>query len=156
MVNYVVVSGGVISGLGKGITASTIGMLLQRNGYKVTMIKIDPYLNVDAGLMSPSEHGEVYVLKDGSEVDLDLGNYERFLNVQLTSQNSITTGKVYQQVINNERNKTFLGKTIQMIPHVTNQINSMIENVSIGYDFCIIDADEVDEGDENQIHLLSL
>jgi len=127
---YVVVSGGVVSGLGKGITASSIGTLLKGCGLSVTSIKIDPYLNIDAGTMSPYEHGEVYVLDDGGEVDLDLGNYERFMNIHLTRDHNITTGKVYQQVLTKEREGKYLGKTVQIIPHVTDCIQEWIERVS--------------------------
>lgn len=127
---YVVVSGGVVSGLGKGITASSIGTLLKGCGLSVTSIKIDPYLNIDAGTMSPYEHGEVYVLDDGGEVDLDLGNYERFMNIHLTRDHNITTGKVYQQVLSKERQGKYLGKTVQIIPHVTDCIQEWIERVA--------------------------
>ncbi len=127
---YVVVTGGVLSGLGKGITASSIGVLLKSAGLSVTSIKIDPYLNCDAGTMSPFEHGEVYVLDDGGEVDLDLGNYERFLDISLTKDNNITTGKVYQAVIERERRGDYLGKTVQVIPHITNEIQEWIERVA--------------------------
>ena len=122
---YVVVTGGVLSGLGKGITASSIGVLLKSAGLSVTSVKIDPYLNCDAGTMSPFEHGEVYVLDDGGEVDLDLGNYERFLDIALTRDNNITTGKVYQAVIERERKGDYLGKTVQVIPHITNEIQEL-------------------------------
>ncbi len=119
---YLVVTGGVVSGLGKGITISSIGVLLQAYGLRVTSIKIDPYLNKDAGTMSPFEHGEVFVLDDGGEADLDLGNYERFLGVTLTRDHNITTGKVYNQVIQRERRGDYLGKTVQVVPHITNEI----------------------------------
>mmetsp|Transcript_18199 Transcript_18199/g.23579 ORF Transcript_18199/g.23579 Transcript_18199/m.23579 type:complete len:614 (+) Transcript_18199:47-1888(+) len=127
---YVIVSGGVVSGLGKGITISSLGRLLQGCGLRVTAIKIDPYLNVDAGTMSPFEHGEVFVLKDGGEGDLDLGNYERFLNIQLTQDHNITTGKVYREVIARERRGDYLGKTVQVVPHITNEIQDWIERVA--------------------------
>ena len=127
---YVVVTGGVLSGLGKGITASSIGVLLKSAGLSVTSVKIDPYLNCDAGTMSPFEHGEVYVLDDGGEVDLDLGNYERFLDISLTKDNNITTGKVYQAVIERERRGDYLGKTVQVIPHITDEIQEWIERVA--------------------------
>jgi len=127
---YVVVSGGVVSGLGKGITASSIGTLLQCCGLSITSIKIDPYLNIDAGTMSPYEHGEVYVLEDGGEVDLDLGNYERFMNIHLTKDHNITTGKVYELVLTKERKGRYLGKTVQIIPHVTDCIQEWIERVA--------------------------
>jgi len=119
-----------LSGLGKGITASSIGVLLKSAGLSVTSVKIDPYLNCDAGTMSPFEHGEVYVLDDGGEVDLDLGNYERFLDIALTRDNNITTGKVYQAVIERERKGDYLGKTVQVIPHITNEIQEWIERVA--------------------------
>jgi CTP synthase len=121
-VKYIVVTGGVLSGLGKGTIASSIGRLLIARGLKVTAIKIDPYLNTDAGTMNPYQHGEVFVLDDGGEVDLDLGNYERFLNLSLSREHNITTGKVYAEVIRKERLGEYLGKTVQIIPHVTNEI----------------------------------
>lgn len=127
---YVVVSGGVLSGLGKGVTASSIGVLLKSAGLRVTAVKIDPYLNSDAGTMSPFEHGEVFVLDDGGEADLDLGNYERFCNLNLYSDNNITTGKIYSEVIEAERRGDYLGKTVQVIPHVTDSIQDWIERIS--------------------------
>lgn len=127
---YIVVSGGVVSGLGKGVTISSMGRLLQSCGLKVTSIKIDPYLNVDAGTMSPYEHGEVFVLKDGGESDLDLGNYERFLNIELTSDHNITTGKIYRTVILKERRGDYLGKTVQVVPHITTEIQDWLERVA--------------------------
>lgn len=110
---YILITGGVISGVGKGVISSSIGLLLKSCGLRVTSIKIDPYINIDAGTFSPFEHGEVFVLDDGGEVDLDLGNYERFLDVTLHRDNNITTGKIYQQVINRERTGDYLGKTVQ-------------------------------------------
>jgi len=138
---YIFVTGGVISGLGKGITSSSIGRLLKSRGLKVTAIKIDPYLNVDAGTMNPFEHGEVFVLDDGGEVDLDLGNYERFLDISLTSSHNITTGKVYRSVIEKERMGEYLGKTVQIIPHITNEIKCVISAVAdaTGADVCIVE-----------------
>jgi CTP synthase len=127
----ILVSGGVLSGLGKGITSSSIGCVLRARGVKVTAMKIDPYLNFDAGTLNPFEHGEVFVLDDGGEADLDLGNYERFLDANLTSDHVMTTGKVYGSVIEKEREGHFLGKTVQIIPHITNEIKSMISNVGI-------------------------
>nr|CAD1816914.1 unnamed protein product [Ananas comosus var. bracteatus] len=127
---YVLITGGVVSGLGKGVTASSIGVVLKSCGLRVTSIKIDPYLNTDAGTMSPFEHGEVFVLDDGGEVDLDLGNYERFLDVTLTRENNITTGKIYQSVIEKERRGDYLGKTVQVVPHITDAIKNWIESVS--------------------------
>ncbi|KAH0730100.1 hypothetical protein KY290_001170 [Solanum tuberosum] len=128
---YVLVTGGVVSGLGKGVTASSIGLILKACGLRVTSIKIDPYLNTDAGTMSPFEHGEVYVLDDGGEVDLDLGNYERFLDIKLTGDNNITTGKIYQYVIDKERRGDYLGKTVQVVPHITDAIQEWIERVAV-------------------------
>jgi CTP synthase len=139
---YIVVTGGVMSGLGKGITAASIGRLLMNRGYRVTAIKIDPYINIDAGLMSPFQHGEVFVLKDGGEVDLDLGNYERFLDVELTREHNITTGKVYSTVIEKERRGEYLGKTVQIIPHITDEIKKRIRQVSRdgGCEICLIEV----------------
>ncbi|KAG1658793.1 hypothetical protein FOA52_011735 [Chlamydomonas sp. UWO 241] len=128
---YVVVSGGVVSGLGKGITASSIGVLLKNCGFRVTSIKIDPYLNMDAGTMSPFEHGEVFVLDDGGEADLDLGNYERFLDITLCKDNNITTGKIYSTVIERERRGDYLGKTVQVVPHITDAIQDWIQRVAL-------------------------
>ncbi|KAK8501833.1 hypothetical protein V6N12_072967 [Hibiscus sabdariffa] len=128
---YVLITGGVVSGLGKGVTASSIGVVLQACGLRVTSIKIDPYLNTDAGTMSPFEHGEVFVLDDGGEVDLDLGNYERFLDVTLTKDNNITTGKIYQSVLDKERKGDYLGKTVQVVPHITDAIKDWIESVAL-------------------------
>ncbi|KAI4323316.1 hypothetical protein L6164_022931 [Bauhinia variegata] len=127
---YVLVTGGVVSGLGKGVAASSIGVVLKACGLRVTSIKIDPYLNTDAGTMSPFEHGEVFVLDDGGEVDLDLGNYERFLDLKLTRDNNITTGKIYQSVIEKERRGDYLGKTVQVVPHITDAIQEWIERVA--------------------------
>jgi len=126
---YVLITGGVLSGLGKGVTTSSLGLLLKKSGFHVTAIKIDPYLNLDAGTMSPYEHGECYVLDDGGEVDLDLGNYERFLDISLTRDHNVTSGKIYQKVISAERKGDFLGKTVQVVPHITNEIQSWIERM---------------------------
>jgi CTP synthase len=128
-----------MSGLGKGITAASTGRLLKNHGLDVTAVKIDPYLNVDAGTMNPYEHGEVYVLKDGGEVDLDLGNYERFLDIDMTSEHTITAGSVFQSVIERERSGAYLGKTVQIIPHVTDEIKRRIINCAEGQDVCIIE-----------------
>jgi len=127
---FVVVTGGVISGIGKGITASSIGVVLKMLNIRPTAIKIDPYLNVDAGTMSPFEHGEVFVLDDGAETDLDLGNYERFLDIKLTQDSNLTTGKIYQSVIAKERRGDYLGKTVQIIPHISNEIMERILKVA--------------------------
>ena len=123
---YIFVTGGVVSGLGKGITAASIGRLLKNRGYKVTNQKFDPYLNVDPGTMSPYEHGEVFVTDDGAETDLDLGHYERFIDENLTKNSSVTMGKIYSNVIEKERQGDYLGKTVQVIPHVTNEIKEKI------------------------------
>ena len=123
---YIFVTGGVVSGLGKGITAASLGRLLKNRGYKVTMQKMDPYINVDPGTMSPIEHGEVFVTDDGAETDLDLGHYERFIDENLTKNSSVTTGKIYGTVIEKERKGEYLGKTVQVIPHITNEIKERI------------------------------
>ena len=123
---YIFVTGGVVSGLGKGITAASLGRLLKNRGYKVTNQKFDPYINVDPGTMSPYEHGEVFVTDDGAETDLDLGHYERFTDVNLTKKSSVTSGKIYQSVIDKERRGDYLGKTVQVIPHITNEIKERI------------------------------
>ncbi|KAL8759656.1 MAG: hypothetical protein Q9199_000617 [Rusavskia elegans] len=127
---YVLVSGGVISGIGKGVIASSLGVLLKSIGLKVTAIKIDPYLNSDAGLLGPLEHGECFVLDDGGEVDLDLGNYERYLNITLTKDNNITLGKMFQHVLDRERKGDYLGKTVQIVPHLTDFIQDWIQRVA--------------------------
>ncbi|CAG8519104.1 10117_t:CDS:10 [Ambispora leptoticha] len=127
---YVLILGGVISGIGKGVIASSTGLLLKTLGLKVTAIKIDPYINVDAGTMNPIEHGEIFVLNDGAEVDLDLGNYERFLDITLTRDNNITSGKIFQTVIEKERRGDYLGQNVQSVPHVTDAIQNWIERVA--------------------------
>lgn len=126
----IVVTGGVLSGIGKGVTASSIGVLFRAMNYRVTALKIDPYLNVDAGTMSPFEHGEVFVLDDGGETDLDLGNYERFLSVSLTKDSNLSTGKIYQSVIERERVGEYLGKTVQVVPHISDAIQEWILKVA--------------------------
>ncbi len=130
MTKHIFVTGGVVSSLGKGLTSASIGMLLERRGLRVKMQKLDPYLNVDPGTMSPYQHGEVYVLDDGSETDLDLGHYERFTNSPLTRDSNYTTGQIYLSVIEKERRGEFLGKTVQVIPHVTNEIKSVIHKLA--------------------------
>ena len=134
---YIFVTGGVVSSLGKGITAASIGCLLKSCGLKVNILKIDPYLNVDPGTMSPFQHGEVFVTEDGAETDLDLGHYERFLDVNLKQVNNITSGVVYDAIINKERRGDFLGKTVQVIPHVTDEIKSRIKALSKDLDVVI-------------------
>lgn len=130
MVKYIFVTGGVLSSVGKGIVTSSIGKMLQVRGFDVTVIKVDPYVNVDAGTMNPYIHGEVFVTEDGGETDLDLGGYERFLNINLPKENNITTGQIYQTVIDSERRGDFLGRCVQIIPHVTNEIKNRIRNVA--------------------------
>ncbi|WP_128476443.1 CTP synthase [Halorussus pelagicus] len=137
---FIFVTGGVMSGLGKGITAASTGRLLANAGFDVTAVKVDPYLNVDAGTMNPFQHGEVYVLKDGGEVDLDLGNYERFLDIDMTFDHNVTTGKTYQHVIEKERAGDYLGKTVQIIPHVTDDIKRRIREAAEGHDVCIVEV----------------
>ena len=123
---YIFVTGGVVSGLGKGITAASLGRLLKNRGYKVTIQKFDPYINVDPGTMNPCEHGEVFVTDDGAETDLDLGHYERFIDESLTKNSSITTGRIYSEVIEKERRGDYLGKTVQVVPHITNAIKEKV------------------------------
>lgn len=136
---YIFVTGGVVSSLGKGIIASSIGKLLQARGYRVTIQKFDPYINIDPGTLNPYEHGECYVTVDGHEADLDLGHYERFLNIQTTRENNITTGRIYQNVINKERRGDYLGKTVQVIPHITDEIKRNIKLLGVKqkFDFVI-------------------
>src|SRR3972149_2176320 len=122
MTKYIFVTGGVCSSLGKGIVSASIGNLLKATGYKVHILKVDPYLNVDPGTMSPFQHGEVFVTDDGSETDLDLGHYERFVDVPMNKFSSVTTGRIYTEVMGKERKGDFLGKTLQIIPHITNAI----------------------------------
>lgn len=135
---YIFVTGGVTSSLGKGIVSASLGMLLKARGFKVTIQKLDPYINIDPGTLNPYEHGECYVTEDGAETDLDLGHYERFLNTNTSIYNSITTGKIYQSVIEKERRGEFLGKTVQVIPHITNEIKRRIKILAKeGYDIII-------------------
>ncbi len=139
---FVFVTGGNISGLGKGIASATLGLLLKAHGYRVTALKMDPYLNVDAGTMNPIQHGEVFVTEDGAETDLDLGHYERFLNTNLTRLANVTAGQVYQTVIDKERKGEFLGATVQVIPHVTNEIKARIRRAAMEHDahVCIVET----------------
>jgi CTP synthase len=140
MTKYIFVTGGVVSSLGKGITASSLGRLLKARGLKVTMIKLDPYLNVDPGTMNPYQHGEVFVTVDGAETDLDLGHYERFLDQDMTRNNNCTTGQIYDRILQQERRGEFLGKTVQVIPHVTNEIKNRIKRVAPGFDVVIVEV----------------
>ena len=136
---FIFVTGGVVSSLGKGLAAASIGSLLEARGFRVTLLKMDPYINVDAGTMSPYQHGEVYVTDDGGETDLDLGHYERFTSAQTTRDNNITTGKVYGTVIEKERRGDYLGRTVQVIPHITDQIKASIRKVASGVDVLIVE-----------------
>ena len=129
MAKYIFVTGGVVSGLGKGITAASLGRLLKARGFKIAAQKLDPYINVDPGTMSPYQHGEVYVTEDGAETDLDLGHYERFIDEDLNKFSNLTTGKVYWNVLTKERRGEYLGETVQVIPHITNEIKSFIFSV---------------------------
>src|SRR3989441_10083902 len=139
LVKYIFVTGGVVSSLGKGLAAASLGTLLELRGLRVVFQKFDPYLNVDPGTMSPFQHGEVYVLNDGAETDLDLGHYERFTNCVLSRHNNLTSGQVYESVINRERRGDYLGKTVQVIPHVTDEIKARIRELSdeLKYDVVI-------------------
>src|SRR5687767_15752383 len=127
---YLFYTGGVVSSVGKGVTAAATGLLLKERGFKVAVQKLDPYLNVDPGTMSPYQHGEVYVLDDGAETDLDLGHYERFPHTKLTRYNNLTSGQVYQTVLDKERRGDYLGKTVQVIPHVTDEIQNRIHQLA--------------------------
>ncbi len=136
---YIFVTGGVLSSLGKGLASASIGCLLEAWGYNVTLLKLDPYINVDPGTMSPFQHGEVFVTDDGAETDLDLGHYERYTSARLTRDNNSTTGKIYQAVIEKERRGDYLGKTVQVIPHITNEIKSTIKKLADGVDAVIVE-----------------
>ena len=138
MPKYVFVTGGVVSGLGKGITAASLGRLLKARGYRVTIQKFDPYINVDPGTMSPYQHGEVFVTDDGAETDLDLGHYERFIDENLSINSNVTTGKIYWTVLNKERRGDYLGGTVQVIPHITNEIKERIYRVGKSSDTDVV------------------
>jgi len=137
---YIFVTGGVVSSLGKGLTCASIGALLESRGLRVTVCKCDPYLNIDPGTMSPFQHGEVFVTDDGAETDLDLGHYERFLSTKMYRRNSITAGQVYDEVLRKERRGDYLGGTVQVIPHITNEIKRRIKEVAEGFDICIAEV----------------
>ena len=151
---YIVVTGGVLSGLGKGVTAASLGRILKDSGYSVVPIKIDGYVNVDPGTMNPYEHGEVYVLDDGAETDLDLGHYERFLSLDLSGDSNITTGSIYKSVIEKERNGEYLGKTVQMIPHITEEIKDRIRKLKA--DIVLIEVGGTIGDMENMIFIEAL
>lgn len=138
--NYIFVTGGVVSSLGKGIAAASLAALLEARGLNVTMMKLDPYINVDPGTMSPTQHGEVFVTQDGAETDLDLGHYERFIRTKMTKRNNFTTGKIYSEVLRKERRGDYLGATIQVIPHITNEIKARVIDGAAGHDVAIVEV----------------
>ena len=139
MTPLVFVTGGVVSSLGKGIASASLAAILEARGLRVTMMKLDPYINVDPGTMSPFQHGEVYVTDDGAETDLDLGHYERFVRTRLSGKNSITTGKIYEAVIRKERRGDYLGATVQVIPHITDEIKHCIHEATRGFDVGLVE-----------------
>src|ERR687893_3230297 len=136
---FIFVTGGVVSALGKGIAAASIGRLLVSRGFTVAIQKFDPYINVDPGTMSPFQHGEVFVTEDGAETDLDLGHYERFIDRSLSQANNVTTGRIYQNVINKERRGEYLGSTVQVIPHITDEIKAAIKRIALDNDVVIVE-----------------
>ncbi|MBI4668571.1 MAG: CTP synthase, partial [Elusimicrobia bacterium] len=140
MPKYIIVTGGVASSLGKGIAASSIACLLKSRGLKVTLLKFDPYLNVDAGTMNPYQHGECFVTADGAEADLDLGHYERFLNMDMSRQNNATTGQIYEAIIRAERQGKYLGQTVQIIPHVTSEIKRRMTSLPGHWDIVVVEV----------------
>jgi len=137
---YIFVTGGVVSSLGKGLASASIGALLEARGLRVTLQKLDPYINVDPGTMNPYQHGEVFVTDDGAETDLDLGHYERFTSIRTTRRNNFTTGSVYHSIITKERKGEFLGGTVQVIPHITDEIKSRILSVADKNDVVIVEV----------------
>jgi CTP synthase len=139
MTKYIFITGGVVSSLGKGIAAASVAAILESRGLKITMLKLDPYINVDPGTMSPFQHGEVFVTEDGAETDLDLGHYERFINTKLHKKNNFTTGQIYETVIKKERRGEYLGNTVQVIPHITDEIKSKIVAASVGFDVSLVE-----------------
>ncbi|NEL79400.1 MAG: CTP synthase, partial [Xanthomonas perforans] len=139
MTPLIFVTGGVVSSLGKGIAAASLASILEARGLKVTMMKLDPYINVDPGTMSPFQHGEVYVTDDGAETDLDLGHYERYVRTRLSRKNSVTTGRIYENVIRKERRGDYLGATVQVIPHITDEIRRCIDEATAGFDVALIE-----------------
>ena len=153
---YIVVSGGVISGVGKGLATASIGKILQQYGYKVTAIKIDPYLNYDAGTLRPTEHGEVWVTDDGGEIDLDLGNYERFLGLDLPRRHNLTTGQIYHTVIERERRGEYLGQTVQPVPHITDEIKNRVADAAEGADIALVEIGGTIGDDENRPFLFAM
>jgi len=155
MTKFIVVAGGVISGVGKGVTTAGLGKVLREYGYSVTLIKIDPYINVDAGTLRPTEHGEVWVTQDGGEIDQDLGTYERFLGKPIPKKNSITTGQIYQSVIQKERAGHYLGKTVQFVPHIIDEIKERIKHAAHGYDIAIVEIGGIVGDYENVPYLFA-
>ena len=139
MSKFIFVTGGVVSSLGKGLASASMGHLLESRGLKISFLKLDPYINVDPGTMNPYQHGEVYVTDDGAETDLDLGHYERFTSVTLTKKNNCTTGRIYESVIKKERRGDYLGGTVQVVPHITDEIKHTIFNVAHGSDVVIVE-----------------
>lgn len=140
MTKFIFVTGGVVSSLGKGIAAASLGAILEARGLRVTLIKLDPYINVDPGTMSPFQHGEVFVTHDGAETDLDLGHYERFVNMRATQFNNCTTGRIYSEVIRKERRGDYLGATVQVIPHITDAIKSYVLRAAEGADIAMVEV----------------
>ncbi len=136
---YVFVTGGVVSSIGKGLASASVGALLEARGLRVTHVKLDPYINVDPGTMSPYQHGEVFVTDDGAETDLDLGHYERFTTARMTRQNNFTTGRIYESVISKERRGEYLGATVQVIPHITDEIKSRVRDATEAVDVAIVE-----------------
>ncbi|MEQ1556316.1 MAG: CTP synthase, partial [Gallionella sp.] len=146
MTKYIFITGGVVSSLGKGIAAASLAAILESRGLRVTMLKLDPYINVDPGTMSPFQHGEVFVTEDGAETDLDLGHYERFISAKMRKANNFTTGQIYETVIRKERRGEYLGKTVQVIPHITNEIQAFVERGAAAYPNGVADVAIVEIG----------
>ena len=153
---FIVVAGGVISGVGKGVTTASLGKILKEHGYKTTLIKIDPYINFDAGTLRPTEHGEVWVTDDGGEIDQDLGTYERFIDEDIPKRNNITTGQIYKAVIDRERRGEYLGQTVQFMPHILDEVKRRILEASVGYEIAIIELGGTVGDYENVPFLFSL
>ena len=140
MTRYIFVTGGVVSSLGKGIASASLAAILEARGLKVTIMKLDPYINVDPGTMSPFQHGEVFVTEDGAETDLDLGHYERFIRSRMTQKNNFTTGRVYEHVLRKERRGDYFGGTVQVVPHITDEIQERVIEGSKGYDIALVEV----------------
>ena len=156
MTKFIVVAGGVISGVGKGVTTAALGKILKEYGFSVTAVKIDPYMNYDAGTLRPTEHGEVWVTDDGGEIDQDLGNYERFLDIAVPKRNNLTTGQIYKTIIDKERAGGYLGETVQFIPHVPNEIKRRVTEAAEGYDICLIEIGGTIGDFENIAYLFAM